>query len=278
MKMNMNLKSYISFTITLITLNINAQETEFKAVVSKNKLGLNQQLRVEYTINKQGSDNFKAPNFTNFKIIRGLGKTTTSSWINGKRTDSKSFNYTIKPKQKGEFNLPSASIELKGKTLSSKPVKIIVTDPVDLFKKPNDPNNIAQQNIHLVTKISNLHPKVNEKITVEHSLYGSEILKLFNLRILGDTTDEKDFNIKVIETKINMKDTILDVSGKKYRYTIFKKYEMTPKKVGRFYINPIKVMIHTKIPNGNFDFFSNPIYYDDYEFFSTEKKEINVRK
>ena len=275
----MKLTFYISIIITLITLNVNAQETEIKAIVSKNKLGLNEQLRVEYTLNKIVEiDSFIAPNFKNFIIVAGPHQGTSQSWENGRYASSKSFEYIIKPKQKGEFNLPSVSIELNGKILSSKPVKIDVTDAVDLSKNPNDPNYIAQQNIHLVSKVSNLRPKVGEKITIEYSIYANKIINL-NKVILPVIIDDKKPNIKVIDMKeTNMKDTVFDKSGKKYRYTIFRKIEITPRKVGRFYIDPYEIKIHATVPNGKFDYFSNPMYDYVYDFFTTDKKEINVRK
>ena len=44
----MKLKLYISLILFFITLGINAQESALKATVSKNKLGVNQRLRVEF--------------------------------------------------------------------------------------------------------------------------------------------------------------------------------------------------------------------------------------
>ena len=51
--------------LLLLTQALFAQ-VAFKTKVSKNKLGVNQRLRVEFTINKQGADNFSPPNFKNF--------------------------------------------------------------------------------------------------------------------------------------------------------------------------------------------------------------------
>ena len=122
--MNMKLKLYISLIIFFITLGINAQESALKATVSKNKLGVNQRLRVEFTINKQGADNFKAPSFKNFKVVGGPSQSVSQSLINGKLSFSQSYSYILQPKRKGEFNLPSATIEIDGNTIKSNPVKI----------------------------------------------------------------------------------------------------------------------------------------------------------
>ncbi len=45
---------------------------------------------------------------------------------------------------------------------------------VDIPPNPNDPNYIAQQNVHLVAEVSKTQPYVGEGIYVEYKLYVSE--------------------------------------------------------------------------------------------------------
>ena len=80
----MKLKVYITLLVSFITIAISAQDAALTATVSKNKLGVNQRLRIEFSINKQGGDNFTPPNFTNFKIVGGPSQSVSQSWINGK--------------------------------------------------------------------------------------------------------------------------------------------------------------------------------------------------
>ena len=179
----MKLKFYISIFISLLTLSVLAQEATLVTKVSKNKLGLNQRLRIEFSINKQGGDNFTPPNFTNFKIVGGPSQSVSQSWINGKVSFSQSYTYIIQPARKGELSIGSASIEIAGQTIQSKPVKIIVLDAVDIPKDPNDPNYIAQQNIHLVAEVSQSRPYVGEGIYVEYRLYVSENVSVYDTSV-----------------------------------------------------------------------------------------------
>jgi hypothetical protein len=96
----MKLKFYISLFICLLSISLVAQEATLKAKVSKNKLGVNQRLRIEFSIDKQGGDNFSPPNFTNFKVVGGPSQSVSQSWINGKVTFSQSYTYIIQPKRK----------------------------------------------------------------------------------------------------------------------------------------------------------------------------------
>ena len=119
---------YILILFTLMSMSLYAQEPELVVSVSKNKLGLNQRLRVQFTVNKQGADNFKIPNLTNFQIVGGPSQSISQSWINGKASFSQKYTYILKPLKKGEFSIPPASIKLNGKTITSKPIKIIVLE------------------------------------------------------------------------------------------------------------------------------------------------------
>ena len=77
------IKFYI-LTILMFGTHTLFAQVEFKTVVSKNKLGVNQRFRIEFTVNKQGADNFKPPSFANFKVVGGPSSSVNQSWINGK--------------------------------------------------------------------------------------------------------------------------------------------------------------------------------------------------
>ena len=106
------LKFYI-FTFILLTSQIFYAQIEFKTKVSKNKLAVNQRFRVEFSVNKQGADNFKPPSFANFKVVGGPSSSVNQSWINGKASYTQSYIYIIEPKRVGKFSIGVASIEYK---------------------------------------------------------------------------------------------------------------------------------------------------------------------
>ncbi|HCY97687.1 MAG TPA: BatD protein, partial [Polaribacter sp.] len=126
----MKLKFYISLCICIISAAITAQEATLKTSISKNKLGINQRLRVEFSIDKQGGDNFTPPNFTNFKVVGGPSQSVSQSWINGDVSFRQSYTYIVQPKKKGELSIGSATVKINGKLIRSTPVKIIVLDAV----------------------------------------------------------------------------------------------------------------------------------------------------
>ncbi|AUC16249.1 BatD protein [Tenacibaculum sp. SZ-18] len=266
---------FITLIVSLITLSAFSQETEFVAKVSKNKLGLNQRLRVEFSINKQGADNFVPPNFTNFKIVGGPSHSVSQSWVNGKASFSQKYSYIIKPLKKGEFNLPSASIILDGEKLESKPVKIIVTEAVKVPKNPNDPDYIAEQNIHLVAEISKARPYVGEGIYVEYRLYFSNNVGIYDNAVTEAPQYNGFWNQEIKRDGSQVKTAMYN--GEQYRYAVLNKALLIPTKSGKLTIDPMKMDIVVAVPTGRGDFFGNPITKQVRKEYSSAKKIINVK-
>ncbi|MGY8971617.1 MAG: BatD family protein [Flavobacteriales bacterium] len=253
-----------------------AQTPKLVASVSKNKLGLNQRVKIQFTINKQGADNFQAPNFKNFQIVSGPSQSISQSWVNGSASFSQSYNYIIKPLKKGEFLIPAASIKLNNKILTSKPVKVIVLDPVDIPKDPNDPNYIAQQNVHLVAEISKSSPYVGEGIYVEYRLYVSQNISVRDFSYTDSPQYNgfwnQDIKIRGLTTQNGT------YNGEQYRYVVLQKALLIPTKSGKLTIDPIEMDIVIGVPTGRGDFFGNPIVKNITKSFASAKKFIRSKE
>jgi hypothetical protein len=271
----MKFKFYISIFIFLLSTSFIAQEATLKASVSKNKLGVNQRLRVEFSIDKQGGDNFSPPTFKNFKVVGGPSQSVSQSWINGTVSFTQSYSYIVQPKRKGEFSIGSATIKIGGKIIKSDPVKIIVLDAVDIPKDPNDPNYIAQQNIHLVAEISKSSPYVGEGIYVEYRLYVSENVSVYDTNV----TEAPKYNgfwnqdIKINGFPVKMG----KYNGEDYRYIVLQKALLIPTKTGKLSVDPMKMDIVIGVPSGRSDFFGNAITRNVRREFASSKKIINPK-
>ena len=156
---------FFIFFITLLLQNIYAQQVEFKAEVSKNQLGANERLRIEFSMNKDG-DNFTPPNFQGFRVIMGPSQSVSKSWINGVSSFSKTYIYILEPTAKGKFTIGQASIEIDGRTYRTNPITITVTDAVKTPTMEKNSNDYAREGLFLLTEISNPNPYLNEAVIV----------------------------------------------------------------------------------------------------------------
>mgnify|MGYP000271117013 FL=1 len=108
----MKLRFYIFlfFAVAVIS-NLKAQEdsVNFEAILSKKSLGINENLRVDFKMNKDG-DNFTPPDFSGFKVVGGPNQSVSNMWVNGKRTFSKNYSYFLSPIKKGILSIGQATI------------------------------------------------------------------------------------------------------------------------------------------------------------------------
>jgi len=269
------LKFYI-VTILLFTSQVFFAQIELETTVSKNKLGVNQRFRIVFTVNKQGADNFKAPPFTNFKVVGGPSSSVNQSWINGKASYAQSYIYILEPKKEGEFLIAPAEIEYNNKIVKSNAVKITVVDAVEIPKDPNNPEFIAQQNIHLVAEVSNLNPYVGEGIYVVYKLFVSENISVNDWRV-SESPQYNGFWNQDIEVKdINVKKG--KYNGENYRYIVLKRAVLIPQRDGKLKIEPIKMDFSVGIPTGRGDFFGNMITKNINYATASAIRTVNVKQ
>jgi BatD DUF11 like domain len=75
--------------LLLISFQGIVAQIKFEATVSKATLGVNETLRVDFTMNDDG-DNFQPPNFEGFKVVGGPSQQVSQTWINGRGSFNKS--------------------------------------------------------------------------------------------------------------------------------------------------------------------------------------------
>ncbi len=264
-----------SILILLLFLQHGFAQVQFEAKVSKNKLGLNERLQVDFTMNVDG-DNFVTPNFDGFKIIGGPFQQISQQWINGRGTFNKSYSYVLLPTQKGILTLKSASIEYNNQIYKTAPVRITVTSAVQIPKDPSElPQPSADNDLHLVADISKINPYINEPITVVYKLYFSNNIGITNSQEL-DKPKYNDFWSQNIEIKkLEAQQTIYN--GQNYRVVVLKKVVLYPQKSGKLTIEPLSLDLDLQIPTGRRNIFGEQQIADANKKVSAGAKTINVR-
>lgn len=253
----MKLMKFYILGVLLCTSQLFFAQIEFETAVSKNTLGVNQRFRIVFSVNKQGADNFTPPSFANFKVVGGPSSSVNQSWINGKASFSQSYIYFLEPKSEGEFTIEPATIEYEGETIKSNTVKITVSKAVEIPKDPNNPEYIAQQNIHLVAEVSNVNPYIGEGIYVVYKLFVSENISVNDWRVTESPQYNGFWNQDIEVSDINVQRG--KYNGEDYRYIILKRAVLIPQRAGELIIEPMKMDFSVGIPTGRGDFFGNMI-------------------
>ncbi len=274
LKVIMKSIKYISIILILLFTSTVFSQVKFQAKVSKKKLGVNERLRVDFEMNKDG-DNFNPPSFENFKVIGGPNTSVSNSWINGKRSFAKTYSYFLAPVRVGKFKINQATIEIDREVYKSQVVQITVTKAVQKPKNGNDSDFIASDNIHLVAEISNNKPYLNEALTVVYKLYVSPNTGVSNWRET-DNPKYDGFWSQNIDIK-GLKILNGEYKGEDYRYVVLRKTVLYPQKTGKLEIEPLVLDVSIDVPTKRRDIFGGRIMRTAHETITAGKRSIEVR-
>ncbi len=260
----------------VLASQVSIAQISFKASVNKFKIGLNERIKIEFTINKQGGDNFTPPNFKNFTVLAGPSQSTNFSMINGKSSFTQTYSYIIQPTKKGTLQIGSASILFDGQTINSNALRVTVTNAVAIPKNSNDPRYIASQNIHLVAEISNAHPYVGQSISVVYKLYVNiNKVSVRNTRETQSPAFNGFWNQNIDVKSLTVRQGTYN--GEPHKFVVVKKSVLIPQKSGKLILDPMEIEITAGIPLGRSDLFGNMIFNNVTYVATTGKKFINVK-
>ena len=272
------LKRFITLIpLLFLAIVLKAQDNDavtFEMRLSKDKLGINERLRVDFAMNKDG-DNFNPPDFTGFRVLMGPSQSISSSWINGVRSYSKTYSYTLAPRSQGRFTIKQATIVIDGKTYKSTPKEIEVTPAVD---KPSDEmtaDDVADESLHLVAEVSKTDPYLNEALSVVYKMYISPAISISNYQPLDNPKYNNFWSQDIPVSRPDVKNGTYE--GKPYRYVILKRVVLYPQKSGKLEIEPLSLEVTVDVPTNKRDFFGGRIYSSATKTVSAGNRTIDVK-
>ncbi|HET8804771.1 MAG TPA: BatD family protein [Aequorivita sp.] len=272
----MKMKIYL-FLLGFVLCGITATaQVQFDAKVSKKTLGINERLRIDFEMNQDG-DNFRPPSFENFKVVGGPNQSISNSWINGKRSFSKTYSYFLAPQKRGNITIGQATIEINGETYKTLPVEIDVTAAVAVPKDGNNADYVASENVHLVAEISNSNPYLNEAITVTYKLYVSHDVSITSQWREIDTPKYADFWSQNIDNQNNFKVYEGKYNGENYRYVVLRTTILYPQKTGKLDIEPLTLDIPIDVQGNRRDIFGRRLMERVNRTISAGNRTIDVK-
>ncbi len=272
------LKRFITLIpLLFLAIVLKAQDNDavtFEMNLSKDKLGINERLRVDFAMNKDG-DNFNPPDFTGFRVLMGPSQSISSSWVNGVRSYSKTYSYTLAPRSQGRFTIKQATIVIDGKTYKSTPKEIEVTPAVD---KPSDEmtaDDVADESLHLVAEVSKTDPYLNEALSVVYKMYISPAISISNYQPLDNPKYNNFWSQDIPVSRIDVQNGTYQ--GKPYRYVILKRVVLYPQTSGKLEIEPLSLEVTVDVPTNQRDFFGGRIYSPAIKTVSAGNRTIDVK-
>lgn len=221
------------------------------------KIGLGQAFTLQFSVNKQGSNPQIRKN-NNFSINNGPSTSTSTniSMINGSvnKTITNSYSYTVTANSVGTHTLPTFTINVDGKTISS-PTKTIEVqkdpvqnnnrrqqqyDPFSFFEDPFD-NGTQQPQQQQKTKNTDDDMFIRVFLSKTDAYKGEAVTATIKLFTTADITGIEDFKVpsfddffaQEMETPQNISFSRETFNNKSYYTAVLKKYILYPRVTGK---------------------------------------------
>ena len=259
--------------LIMISFNISFSQ-KIEVSVNKNPVLVGESFAISFSFDEKANNiDFNLSNNEFVQFLSGPNKSSSSSItiVNGKRESvlNTTFTYYFKAIKKGEFIIPSASINFKRDIIKSNELRIQILDATN--KKAN---NSFSNNLFVKAEISKKNVFVGEQLLVTYKLYNrydlanTEMIKLPNL----DSFWKKD-----LETSSRFKREVIE--GIAYNVATLKKIVLTPQKDGTLLIDPIEIKCSIRTNNRSNDPFAS--FFNSYsvqeEFISSKPVKIKVK-
>jgi len=276
------MKKTILILLFSLLYNAVSAQVKFEAQTERSSYGLNERIQLVFSINNEG-DNFEPPKISGFKTegpFINRGNQTSITVVNGKVSQKREIStqviYYLTPIKKGVFTIGAASIQYNETTYKSAPIKITITDPIQMPTYPGQQNNANfGEGIHLVAEMSTKNPFVNEPVTVIYKLYFEPRSTVGNFRNFIAPKYE-DFWSQYIDMK-QLTAERGKFNGKDYSMVVLRKVILYPLEAGAKKIEPFKIDIDAEIPTGRRDFFGQYEMSVVQKSLSTGVQTINVK-
>ncbi|MBQ2436288.1 MAG: protein BatD, partial [Bacteroidaceae bacterium] len=246
-----------------------------------NAVVMGETFRLSYTINTHNAKSFRVGNITDFDILSGPNRSSSSSTsiINGVRTSSHTLTFTciLRPKKEGTFTIPAATITAEGKQLTSKELTVKVLPPDQQTAQQSASQNrgaatsqsgkISDEDLFIVATVNKKKVYEQEAILLTYKIYTT--VNLTN--VSGKMPDLKGFHSQEVEMpKGNREFQLEHYNGRNYRTIVWSQYVLFPQQSGQLEIPSITFegTVAQRVQN-----------YDPFEaFFNGGSSFVNVQK
>lgn len=213
-----------------------------------------EQFRLIFSVNAQGSG-FRAPALKDFRIISGpqQSQSTNMQMHNGQVTKTVEFTYTyiLQANREGTFTIPSASINVEGKSHQSNPLTIKVTKgsaapgQQQQNTSPQPAGEITSKDIFIKAVPNKTNPYQGEQIIVTYKLYTRVPVAEYSITRSPTTAGFWLQDLLKDDRKLNQyRETI---GGQEYVVAEIKKDAMFAQRAGKLNIDPLEIDVLAQI-------------------------------
>ncbi|MCB1036324.1 MAG: BatD family protein, partial [Acidobacteria bacterium] len=195
-----------------------------RTTINRTEATIEDQLLLTVTIEGAEAAQPQLPDLSDFQV-HYRGPSSQIRVINGRSSSSISHNYVLLPKKTGAFTIGPASVEIGGKTLSSQPIQVRITDA--------DTQPQESRDIFVTAQVSERKPYVGQQVIYTWRLYR-------RVQIGQAELGQQDFDGFLVEDLGEAKTFQSTVNGQQFAVHEIRK-ALFPQEAGKLTVPPAEL-------------------------------------
>ncbi|MEX0968548.1 MAG: BatD family protein [Bacteroidia bacterium] len=245
---------FLSAILLFITAPLDAQIT---GSVDKTKVGTRDVLTLSFTL-KGRVEGYDPPSLPYFQVVSGPNVSSSIQIINGRRSDSKTYSYVLRPRQAGTFTIGPAKAKVNGEEVQTEPIRIEVvegsTSASGQEGREEQPSGSSGDDLFIRTTASKTTAYQGEQIVVSFKLYSAK--PLVDLAPM-DFPSFPGFWAEDFERPREYRVQEEVYKGRRFQTIEIKRTAIFPEKTGSLEIEPMQLQVMVREPGNRRSFFDD---------------------
>lgn len=271
-----------AITIVLGFSSLPAQNVSVTATVDRTTIGLNEDFSLNVEISGNGGEP-KLPEMEAFASLAGTSTSTNIQMVNGRFSQSVTYQYTFFAKTVGKFTIGAVEVESKGQVYRSQPITIEIvagsaatpqqTPPAAGRGQQTEAPPNLEGNIYLDAKVDRSRVYQNEPVVVRYRIYTRLNISSYGISSLPNYSGFWTEDFPMPQQPQTHREVI---NGQTYLVAEIKKTAVFPQSVGRKKLEPLVIECEVQLPRRRSrDIFDQ--FFDDPFTARTTRQRITSR-
>jgi len=270
-------------TIFLVILPLHAQNVSVTATVDRTRIGLNEDFILMVEISGNGGEP-KLPDMNAFAALAGSSTSTSIQMINGRFSQSVTYQYTFFARAAGKFTIGAVEVEAKGQVYRSQPIEIEIvassTSPSPQTpqsgagrSQQSEPPPNLEGNLYLDAKANRASVYQNEPVIVRYRIYTRLNIGSYGI---ASAPNYSGFWAEDFPMQQQPRTSREVIDGQTYLVAEIKKTALFPQSAGRKKLDPLVIECEVQLPRRRSrDIFDQ--FFDDPFLARTTRQKISSR-
>jgi hypothetical protein len=284
MKLHSVIFSTFVFALSILSTVTQAQ-VNVTATVDRTRIGLNEDFTFFVEISGDGGEP-KLPDMNAFVSLAGTSTSTNIQMVNGRFSQSVTYQYTFFARAAGKFTIGAVEVESKGQVYRSQPIAIEIVAGSTSQSPQSPPSGVGrgqqtspsgtpdlEGNLYLDAKVDRSRVYQNESVIIHYRIYTRLNISSYGIAALPNYSGFWAEDFPMQQQPQTRREVI---NGQTYLVAEIKKTALFPQSVGKKKLEPLVIECEVQLPRRRSrDIFDQ--FFDDPFLARTTRQRVSSR-